>query len=1055
MSLRIRTTEELRDTLKQKLGELKAAFQADIVTLHLYDPQRERLYFPVGVNLLRERRFMQGMPSMERVAGKIVRSHVPIVAEDAEHHPDLTGPFTHVERVKAAAGFPLVVPDSGEVMGVLFVDYRDVHRFVEDEIERIQAQVSELTGFINWNLQGDQGQMLRGALRRETDLRIEEERLQELIDRLWNILGDVDIALWTRERGKLDLCIKMHKGLDRDFVDHVSVNPNTDSSSVVSIAFVKRKEVLIEDPQADPGAIFNVDRPVTWQQILAMPVLSEYHRLGVLCAFRRERLGFTRRERDLVGAFANLIAVTIENEGRIIALNALHDVGVRLTLVTDLGEILQEVVRSACQVIGADVATVHLYDPVRQKFYDLEHAAVFPPEARPDTGKPRDKDGLGAQIVEHGRAYCEDVDTRADATAPSTFVRRQGIKAYVGTRLISIDEPLGVLYVNFKEKRRFSPEDLALVQILANYASTAIYNSRLYRQAKGRAEALARLHEVGRTLVSVQPLPGTLPEVLKRIVENARVVLDADLVDLYQYIQEREQFLLPPVSTGQRWDPSISIPKKIYDDDVVVQVIKEEKPRYFLRSQEASLLTGDFKIPREDKPDQRFVFREGVLSSAVIPLRAGDETAGVMFVNYRGPQTFPPEQREIIELFAHQAATAIYNTRSFQQTSEQAHALVKLSEVAQRLVSIQEAPESHRSLLEQIAESAKEVLNADIVELYEYLQDQEEYRLPQVSVGERRGPLVPKDKIHKDDVVFQLIQRKEPLYVERVRDEPIFTGIYTVERPDRPEERYVIREELESIAVIPLKAERETVGLMFANFRTHQAFTVEERTLVELFAHQAAVAIHNARLYDESLRKSKELQTVGKIAELLMSTLDVEKVPKLLMQQVVRLFGAEGASLWRADGTTGIIEHAFALDWEGEEEAFSKAIREMPLGSFCFGKGVLGTVAEAGMPMIVNEVEAEPRWNKSVDVFTGFTTKSILAVPLVHKREVVGVIEVVNRLDGNPFTVKDQELLTAIASSAAIALENARLYERKIREVKTLTELGQELAFSAMPVEGT
>jgi len=1231
MKASVRFITELETAIENILEDLRDKTQADAITFHYYDQIHDRLILPVEVGLVRPRRFKAWLPSMDRIAGRIVKSGEPVVADDAEHHSDTAGPFVYVERVKSSAGFSLITA-TGETVGVLFVNYRLPHPFTAEEEADLKESATQIADTIRrWLTEAPDLKVELSAL---AGRRREEAAIQEITDSVRKALGDVAAAIWMPGEHKDELVITAQSGLTQQVARDASLSLVQPGS--VMNAF--RTHELVKG-YALEGEPFHEEqaRAMRLKTVWAFPILSQSRALGVLCVYPIGYDDLTPREETVVHAFVEQAAATVENHHRILTLTVLNDLGRRLTFtLADPHQLMQEIVASAAWAMGADSVVLHQYDQSKREFYTFDESVTYGLRPYPPSEKPREH-GVSAHIVEHGLVNVPDIDKADPQLVRTPNVLDSGVKSYLGIRLKADENVVGVLFFNYNEKREFSPDDLTIATTFANYAATAIHNSRLYQQAKGRAETLARLHEVGRALVAVQPVPGTLPEVLRRIAENARTVLNADLVDLYQYIQERDRFLLPPVRAGKRRDPRV--PKKIHDDDVVMQVIKKEKPQYFLRSQEEPLLTGDFEIPREGKPDRRFVLREGILSSAAIPLQVGDETVGVMFVNHRSPQTFPAEQREVIELFANQAATAIYNTRLFQRTRNQAQALTMLSEVAQRLVSIQRAPESTRLLLEQIAESAKEVLNADIVELYEYLPDQERYRLPQVSVGERRGPLVPKDKVYEDDAVFQLIQREEPLYIERARNEPIFTGPYTVERtgqpteryaireglesvaaiplqaeketvglmfanfrspqvftieqkrlielfanqaataihntrlfqrtrnqaqaltmlsevaqrlvsiqrapestrllleqiaesakevlnadivelyeylPDQeryrlpqvsvgerrgplvpkdkvyeddavfqliqreeplyierarnepiftgpytvertgqPTERYAIREGLESVAAIPLQAEKETVGLMFANFRSPQVFTIEQKRLIELFANQAAVAIHNTRLYEESLRKSKELQAVGEIAKLVMSTLDTEEVPRRLMQQIVRLFGAEAASLWKTDRRTGMIEPVLVLDWKGEEQALSKSIREMPPGSFRFGKGILGRVAEAGTPMIVNDVEAEPWWDRSVDAVTGFTTKSILAVPLVYRQVVVGIVEVVNRLDDDPFTVRDQELLTAIASSAAIALENARLYERKIEEVRTLTELGQELAFGAMPVEGT
>jgi len=86
-----------------------------------------------------------------------------------------------------------------------------------------------------------------------------------------------------------------------------------------------------------------------------------------------------------------------------------------------------------------------------------------------------------------------------------------------------------------------------------------------------------------------------------------------------------------------------------------------------------------------------------------------------------------------------------------QQVGDQAQALAELNKLAQQLVSIdEESPQDTRNLLWQVARSAQQVLKADLIELYEYLQDRKQYRLPPVSIGEKQRPLAPSDKIYED-----------------------------------------------------------------------------------------------------------------------------------------------------------------------------------------------------------------------------------------------------------------------------------------------------------------
>ena len=148
MSTNVNTVKGLRTELENRLTNLCKLLKCDLVTLHLYDSEYEQLYLPIGIGLLESNRFYRSVPSMERVVGKIVRRRKVIIADDAEHHPDMTGPFTHAEKNKSAGGFPIKnVKD--EVLGVVFVSYRVPHKFEDDEIEQIETWTNETAVFIN------------------------------------------------------------------------------------------------------------------------------------------------------------------------------------------------------------------------------------------------------------------------------------------------------------------------------------------------------------------------------------------------------------------------------------------------------------------------------------------------------------------------------------------------------------------------------------------------------------------------------------------------------------------------------------------------------------------------------------------------------------------------------------------------------------------------------------------------------------------------------------------------------------------------------------------
>ena len=131
---------------------------------------------------------------------------------------------------------------------------------------------------------------------------------------------------------------------------------------------------------------------------------------------------------------------------------------------------------------------------------------------------------------------------------------------------------------------------------------------------------------------------------------------------------------------------------------------------------------------------------------------------------------------------------------------------------------------------------------------------------------------------------------------------------------------------------------------------------------------------------------------------------------------------------------------ALLLDDETDELVFSAALgthAQRLIGlRVKVGEGLAGRVAQSGQVAIVNDALEDKRFSKRIDASIGFTTRNLICVPLKVRERILGVIEVVNRADGSSFSPADAEVLNAVANQAAIALDNARLYDRLEQRVE-------------------
>jgi signal transduction histidine kinase len=168
----------------------------------------------------------------------------------------------------------------------------------------------------------------------------------------------------------------------------------------------------------------------------------------------------------------------------------------------------------------------------------------------------------------------------------------------------------------------------------------------------------------------------------------------------------------------------------------------------------------------------------------------------------------------------------------------------------------------------------------------------------------------------------------------------------------------------------------------------------------------------------------------------------VQQLPRLvegITQMTQRMLNASASSV---------------LLFDDEEQGFRFEVAEGPAGKLLrkvkidTQRGIAGWVAHHGKPLIVNDVAGDHRFNREVDKITGFVTKSIVCAPLVIGRNVIGVIEVLNKMDGGNFSEQDLEALMSVASTTALAIENARLHQRIQTELERQSEEKTEFLHS-------
>lgn len=223
-------------------------------------------------------------------------------------------------------------------------------------------------------------------------------------------------------------------------------------------------------------------------------------------------------------------------------------------------------------------------------------------------------------------------------------------------------------------------------------------------------------------------------------------------------------------------------------------------------------------------------------------------------------------------------------------------------------------------------------------------------------------------------------------------------------------------------------------------------FNERDIGLIELFAAQVSIALEKSRFLQEAQHRANQLATLSEVSVAISSTLDLDTALQRVMDCAVQILNAEAGSL-------------LLMDPRGKELTFEVVLG--PTGANLkglkteVGKGIVGTVAKTGQPLIINDAAADPRWNVAFDEATNFRTKDILCVPMLSHERVVGVVEVINKQDRTVFTQEECNLLMSFGAQAAIAIENAQVFSRvdkalaeRVQELQALQAIDRELQSS-------
>lgn len=1033
----------LEDFLRRSVAELAEWFRAERVVVLLYDPKREELaphpaglYGPWPPDALTFR-----LPVQDPVfANSVFRSGRPFRSNRAPEDRRVIPPYQALIArfgIRSVLSIPLTTRE--QPIGEIHLINRREGRFTPDD-ERLGAAMGVVLGTTLYNLQ-----LIEQARRRAARLRA----MMEIGQRISATL-DLDAIFET---------IREELGRILDARNFYAALYDPDADEVSFVFYVHRGERLAERPKRRGGRgltehVIRTGRPL----LLRGDVMGQARAMGVepvgtparlwmgapmrigdrvlgMLAIQHEEdeNAFDEEDLELLQAIAHHAAIAVENarlygeirerlEARVHQLMALNRIGQELNANLDLDHILNLVLESAFQVTGADYGGILLYEPesgfLRPRL--LRNLSLEQLQAR-GLDRQRPGEGLIGQAFQTGRAILvPDVhqDPRYIAGTPDTR-SEVAVPIWYGTLVV------GVIDLQSRRPYGFNEEQIAFLEALAAQAAVAIGNAmRLTEEAqrseryRQRIELMRGMLEVGQALRSERPLENALDAIAHTIQES--LGFERVLISLLEgeppVLRRVAQAGLPVAVFEQMrraappWRNLQSLLREEFRLGACYYIPYERQPADL----SALVETWTATPTREPRPDPTRWHPEDLL---IVPIHGtGGRLLGIISVDEpRDGRTPTRETAEMLELLANQTGIIIENARLYEGLKARIEALTRLNEASRQIAARLELG----ALVEAIAQAAASLSQS-----------------PWAAV------------IRAAEGSFQILAQFAPQPEALASPPEALLGPWIAQAQSLGRTLYLRDLEeidggrgaaMRSLLLVPMRTGGEIVGWIAVAHPERGAFDELEQILLQTLAEQAAVALENARLYEQARRFSEELEAlVRERTEALEKTLvdlsarhrQLELLYRVILaltasleleatlHQALSLLIEEGetAAVVLLDSESGRLQVRAAVGPGGEALiGRSWALQEDP--------GAIRTAIRQRRAQNLAEVPPDllpPPWR-------ALRPGAALAVPLMMGLDILGVLMVV-RSEPRPFHPERVQLLETVAAQMAQAIHNAALY---------------------------
>ena len=688
----------------------------------------------------------------------------------------------------------------------------------------------------------------------------------------------------------------------------------------------------------------------------------------------------------LAAAFAETLAALDRRRGE---LAALVEAGRAIASSLDLEQSLQAIVQQATIISGTNFVRLLLLDEEAQV---LRYGAVsgLPSEEERNVIIPIVESFSGQVVATHKPLAV--ADTRGDPrNSHPEHATKYGLVSYLGLPVKLGDRILGVMVFNTTSPRTYSHDETAYLSAFADQAAIAIENACLLQEERAGRRQLEAVRAVTTEITRELGLDAVLGLIIRRATELTGTGTGA----VYLW-DEEAQALFPRAWHGHgEWIRGLSL--RLGEGVVGTAAQRRE-----------GLSVNDYRTSSYAVP----MTLEHTRITAVLaePLLYRDRLLGVIGMDNESTQRpFTQEDRDILALFAVQAAIAIENARLHEAAVRRGEELQAMLRAARTVMSGLDL----RETLERIIKEAAQISGIPHVKVV--LVDKEAGVTRLAAAVGRPGTMLEGFAVPLGTGTSGLVAATgQLLFIADCQNDP---------------RNYLYADQDRELGIhtylgLPIKIRDEVLGVLTFNTTEPHQYSADELAYLVSFADQAAIAIENARLYTAADTRASELDTLREIGQAVIAQLELRAVLEAVAAGTRRLLGTQHSeiSLW----DEGRQDLRFGAADGTEAERVRARTYEL-------GRGVNGTVALTRQPLVLDDYQASPH---ALPEFPDVV--ATITVPVLFGDRLLGVLHTHTIQPGKRFTPDELRLLQMLAVQAATAIENARLYGESRRHAEEL-----------------